>query len=266
MGKRYLLEPGEVFNDLTVVGQVPKKTAQLRWLCRCECGQFTEVDSYDLRNGKTKSCGCKQHAGTHGMSRSPEFKAWSGMLQRCNNPYKTEYKYYGGRGISVCPEWHEFVAFYQDMGPRPSPTHSLDRINCNGNYEPGNVRWASAFEQWENREARQFSFNAYQDKTASTAIYPRDDKAMAVIYCTLGLSGEAGEVAGKVKKVIRDNGFELTADAREKICDEVADVLWYISQLCTELDVKMETLALANLAKLEDRRDRGVLGGSGDNR
>lgn len=266
MGKRYDLRAGDRFNSLTVVGPVPKKSKQLRWLCRCDCGEMTEVESYDLRHGKTKSCGCKQHAGTHGMSGSPEYSIWAGMLQRCNNPYKTEYKYYGGRGIKVCSEWHTFENFYRDMGPRPSVTHSLDRIDCNGDYEPGNVRWATAFEQWQNRESRQFSFNAYQDRTAETAIYPKEDKLMAVIYCALGLGSEASEVQGKIKKIIRDNGFDLTSEVREKIADEIADVLWYISQLCTELDLKMETLALHNLDKLASRKERGVLQGSGDNR
>jgi len=266
LGKKYLLEPGTRFNNLVVAGPAPKKTKELRWLCLCDCGEYTEVDSYALRNSLIKSCGCMQHIGTHGMSNTPEYKIWAGMLQRCNNPFKTEYKYYGGRGIEVCKEWHDFENFYRDMGNRPSITHSLDRIDCNGNYEPSNVKWATALEQWENRESRQFSFNAYQFAAGSTAIYPREDKLMAVIYCTLGLSSEASEVCGKVKKIIRDNGFDLTASAKEAILDEVSDVLWYISQLCSELDVKMETIALKNIDKLASRKERGVLTGSGDNR
>lgn len=87
----------------------------------------------------------------HGMNKSPEHRAWVHMKQRCTNENKREYKCYGGRGIKVCDEWmHSFIAFYSHVGPRPSEIHSIDRINVNGNYEPGNVRWATHQEQVEN--------------------------------------------------------------------------------------------------------------------
>jgi hypothetical protein len=78
----------------------------------------------------------------HGLSRSPEYRAWQGMIDRCVNPNNQRYHRYGGRGISVCQKWTDsFAAFYADVGPRPSPKHSLDREKNDGGYEPGNVRW-----------------------------------------------------------------------------------------------------------------------------
>lgn len=87
---------------------------------------------------------------SHGRSRSPEYRVWWSMLQRCNNPRSTQYHKYGGRGVSVCSRWHRFDAFFSDMGPRPSTTHSIDRIRGDGHYEPSNCRWATHTEQQHN--------------------------------------------------------------------------------------------------------------------
>lgn len=87
----------------------------------------------------------------HGASRTPEYRVWTGVIKRCENPRMESYPRYGGRGIRVCPAWRvSFIAFLRDMGPRPSPKHSLDRINNDGNYEPGNCRWATPEEQMRN--------------------------------------------------------------------------------------------------------------------
>lgn len=87
----------------------------------------------------------------HGMSKSPEHRAWQQMLQRCRNPKHRAYPSYGGRGISVCDRWLTFENFFEDVGQRPSAAHSIDRINNDGNYEPNNVRWASGAQQQRNR-------------------------------------------------------------------------------------------------------------------
>ena len=98
----------------------------------------------------------------------------------------------------------------------------------------------------------------YQQVAKQTAIYPREQ---AIIYPTLGLTGEAGEVANKVKKILRDGDFD-----RKAIADEIGDCLWYIAALCRDLNVNMNDVARANISKLQDRKKRGVISGSGDNR
>jgi NTP pyrophosphatase (non-canonical NTP hydrolase) len=112
-------------------------------------------------------------------------------------------------------------------------------------------------------------FVAYQRRTANTAIYPSADTPLSydgLSYCALGLTGEAGEVADKVKKIARDNGGVITAERRGQIAGELGDVLWYVAQLATQLGFDLDAIAQANLDKLADRRERGVLQGSGDNR
>lgn len=111
--------------------------------------------------------------GKHGMDRTPEHYAWVSMKQRCLNAKRGDYKHYGGRGIKVCVEWiGSFVAFYSHIGPRPSSNHSLDRIDVNGNYEPGNVRWATHQEQKENtRVIRMVTLNG---KTQSVSAWERE--------------------------------------------------------------------------------------------
>lgn len=94
----------------------------------------------------------------HGRSRMPEYFAWKNVIYRCTNPSSSVYKYYGGRGIAVCDRWKDFDNFLADVGPRPSVKHSIDRIDNDGNYEPGNVRWATKKVQMNNkRQANQFT-------------------------------------------------------------------------------------------------------------
>ncbi|BFH75997.1 nucleoside triphosphate pyrophosphohydrolase family protein [Thermus thermophilus] len=103
----------------------------------------------------------------------------------------------------------------------------------------------------------------YQKEAQKTALYP---EAYRLLYPTLGLAGEAGELANKVKKVLRDQGGSLTAEAQEALVAELGDVLWYVAQVATDLGVSLERVAQQNLAKLRSRQERGQLGGSGDNR
>jgi NTP pyrophosphatase (non-canonical NTP hydrolase) len=107
-------------------------------------------------------------------------------------------------------------------------------------------------------------FSEYQEKSRVTALYP--DKDNNFIYPTLGLVGESGEIAEKIKKVLRDDGGKLSEDKKIEIGKELGDVLWYISQLATELDMNLDEIAQGNIDKLYSRLDRGVIGGSGDNR
>lgn len=112
------------------------------------------------------------------------------------------------------------------------------------------------------------SFDEYQRKAATTAIYPEAGQGTikALTYLGLGLASEAGEVSGKVKKVMRDSDGEISETVRQDLLKEVGDNLWYLAQVANELGVSLGSLAQANLDKLLDRKDRGVLGGSGDNR
>jgi hypothetical protein len=126
-----------------------------RWRCLCECGTSRIVRQYSLIHGISKSCGClTRRKITHGESRfagnTAEYGAWSAMKSRCSNPNVESFKRYGGRGISFCDRWISYENFLADMGRRPSEKHSIDRINGNGNYEPGNCRWATRKEQQQN--------------------------------------------------------------------------------------------------------------------
>lgn len=150
---------GLVFNRLTVIGLSHKnKRRYFVWKCFCLCGKYISVVSSDLINGSTKSCGClrtdtiKAIATTHGQSQSAEYKVWAGIIKRCENKNHKDYPDYGGRGIMVCDRWrNSFENFLSDVGSRPSEKHSIDRINTNGNYEPGNCKWSTLEEQARNK-------------------------------------------------------------------------------------------------------------------
>ncbi len=163
---RFVDLTGKTFGRLTVISEAEKRNRYVRWLCRCRCGKETTVDAQRLTGGHTKSCGCfkmqriMETKTIHGMFRSSEHAIWRGIKDRCLNPNSTFYEDYGGRGIIICDEWREdFMAFFTHVGQRPSPSHSIDRFpNVNGNYEPGNVRWATKTEQSRNRRNNRLLF------------------------------------------------------------------------------------------------------------
>lgn len=160
MGKWNIHLEGNKFGRWTVIERVDNRNGYHYWLCKCECGTQREVDGRSLTSGLSTSCGCFKSENTskifrtHGKSgngRHSEYGIWGLMIQRCTNPNVKCYAMYGAKGVLVCERWLKFENFYEDIGPRPSPNHSIDRYpNNKGNYEPGNVRWATAKEQLRN--------------------------------------------------------------------------------------------------------------------
>lgn len=165
-----------------------------KWLCRCDCGTSVTVAAYALKSGATKSCGCFQKEGqakratTHGLSGTPEYRVWNSMLVRCN---EGGHPRYGGRGIQVCDRWRQsFQAFYSDMGPRPVG-HTIERIDNDGNYEPGNCVWADRYTQAANRGLRSDNrtgvqgVSLLQNGKYSAELTVKGKKVLRGEFCTL---------------------------------------------------------------------------------
>lgn len=151
---------GRVFGMLSVEREKGRSGGKLMWLCRCSCGVSKAIRGTHLISGAIVSCGCERKRRalaaltTHGASSTPLYGAWQTMHRRCSDPKSESFHRYGGRGITVCERWASFENFLADVGQPPSRTHSLDRWPDNdGNYEPGNVRWATGKEQARNTRA-----------------------------------------------------------------------------------------------------------------
>lgn len=168
MHRKIILQIGARFDRLTVVDQKSERDGKGTFrnlaLCRCECGTEKWISVKLLCNGQTKSCGClkvdsvKARSTKHRGVNDPEYDIWGAMIQRCTNPKNKDWRHYGGRGVKVCERWRDYRNFIADVGKRPAPNLSIDRIENNGDYEPGNVRWATRSEQsknsrptWQNR-------------------------------------------------------------------------------------------------------------------
>lgn len=146
------------------------------WRCVCSCDAEREVivRGAELIKGATKSCGCLAvemticRSLTHGKSRTTEYRIWAGIKDRCLNPNSRSYPGWGGRGIKMCQRWQEsFEAFLEDVGDRPGMEYTLDRIDNDGNYEKGNVRWATWTEQQNNRRSSRYLTHNGETKTVS---------------------------------------------------------------------------------------------------
>lgn len=139
----------------------PTKTVP-RWHCVCDCGTERLVTAVSLKNGRSSSCGCYNREVSsdthrrHGMTNSPEYIAWQSMRQRALNLNNPRHRDYSDRGIGICSKWESFEAFFEDVGPRPSARHSIDRIDNDKGYSPENCRWALPHQQMVNRRCTRF--------------------------------------------------------------------------------------------------------------
>lgn len=153
---------GHRFGRLVAIRRLTKEECysakDYKWECRCDCGNVTNVLVGNLRNGNSTSCGCGRLEAlriatvVHGLRYSDEYRIWLGMKNRCLNPKARKYDDYGGRGITICDEWKDdFIAFYRDMGIRPTKNHSVDRRDNDKGYSKDNCYWATRSEQGNNR-------------------------------------------------------------------------------------------------------------------
>lgn len=185
MPKPYLDITGQRFGRWTVLKFVGTNNSSeaARFLCRCDCGREKERFGFTLRRGESTSCGasgCRPEYPSgknnfhhkHGCCGTSEYDIWSAMRQRCSRPSHRDYPSYGGRGIFVCARWDKFENFLADMGLRPSPQHSLDRINNDGPYSPENCRWTTIDIQLANRRTAK-SINAFTDEVLLNEINRR---------------------------------------------------------------------------------------------
>lgn len=194
-GKPNTHAPGTRFGRLTII-RADDRTMPgraVRWIVLCDCGTERSVIGSLLMDGRTKSCGClsaeqtRMRSTTHGMTGSQEYRIWSTMRDRCSNPNAAGYSRYGGRGITVCPEWQAFDQFISDMGLKPTREHSIDRIDNDGPYAPWNCRWATPAEQARNKR-RPIKTLTHNGKTATIAEWARaTGLSMATIYSRLDL-------------------------------------------------------------------------------
>lgn len=174
------------FGKLIAIRPTPeRKSGSVVWLCVCDCGNEKLATAQNLSRGDAKSCGCSTNelisAAGYKYGRPPGYNSWAMMKQRCENPRASGFKNYGGRGISICARWRSFENFIIDMGPRPSPDHSIERTDGNANYGPSNCYWASTKEQGQNKRTvtRVSAFGKTQSIQAWASEFGISQKALA---------------------------------------------------------------------------------------
>lgn len=211
---------GDVFNRWTVTSPVFHNSGHCSVWCRCQCGTERIVIIRNLRENRSKSCGCfsfeqfKKRSVHHGKTRTKIYRAWRNILTRCYYKNSNQFSNYGGRGITVCERWMKFENFYADMGDPPSDKHQIDRIDVDGNYCPENCRWLTQKEQLKNKtntvhiiidgqkvglldECERRGFNSRQIENLRRRIYRGWDPKEALL--AKFNERRAGKVAGRRK-------------------------------------------------------------------
>ena len=203
---------GQRFGRLTVIEAAGMRHRCIQWKCRCECGNIVVIDGTSLRRGRSKSCGCLskelfiERNTTHNMTGTPIHHTWSDMKQRCTNPKHNSYSRYGGRGITVCDEWlNSFQTFYDYVSKLEhfgEEGYSIDRIDNNGNYEPGNIRWATDAQQRHNQRS-----NVFVEYKGEKMVLAEAARRSGICYMTLSRrikSGKTGEALFKKVETLED--------------------------------------------------------------
>lgn len=202
---------GQVFGRLTVQSRADNASdGKVRWICLCSCGGAKIVRATKLRAAETRSCGCiakerparLSHGHARNGARHPLYATWRGIKVRCTNPQAKDWPRYGGRGITMCERWgFSFPDFLADVGPKPGPEHSIDRIDNDGNYEPGNVRWADPTVQATNKRSVHLTIAAAREIR---------EKQKEGASCS-SLAAEYGVGRGQIYKVINHINWKESA-------------------------------------------------------